>query len=91
MLPCAFWPVPPRPVTGPVAAEGSGPVLVIGTTGDPATPLEQAERVADELAEGHLVVLEGEGHVAYPRSDCVQDLVEAFVVDGVVPPDDARC
>lgn len=91
MLPCAFWPVPSVPITGPVVAEGSGPVLVIGTTGDPATPVEQAERVADDLDDGRLVVLEAEGHVAYARSGCVQDLVAAFILDGAAPADGTRC
>jgi pimeloyl-ACP methyl ester carboxylesterase len=91
MLPCAFWPVPPSPVTGPVVAQGSGPVLVIGSTGDAATPLEQAERVAANLAEGHLVVREGEGHTAYGSSGCVRDLVAAFLIDGTVPAQGTRC
>jgi pimeloyl-ACP methyl ester carboxylesterase len=91
MRPCAFWPVPPRPVTGEVVAEGSGPVLVIGTTGDPATPIENSEAVAEMLAEGHLLVFEGEGHVAYGSSPCVQDAVERYLLDGEVPPDGTRC
>jgi pimeloyl-ACP methyl ester carboxylesterase len=91
MLPCAYWPVPPSPIIGPVVAEGSGPVLVIGSTGDAATPIEQAERVAANLADGHLVVREGEGHTAYLSSECVQDLVAAFLIDGTVPPDGTRC
>jgi pimeloyl-ACP methyl ester carboxylesterase len=91
MLPCAFWPVPASPVTGEVVAEGSGPVLVIGSTGDAATPLEQAERVAENLAEGHLVVREGEGHTAYGSSECVRDIVGAFLIDGTVPADGTRC
>jgi pimeloyl-ACP methyl ester carboxylesterase len=91
MLPCAFWPVPPDPVIGPVAAEGSGPVVVIGTTGDAATPLAQAERVADGLADGRLVVYEGEGHTAYLSSPCVQDVVAAFLLDGTAPADGTTC
>ena len=91
MLPCATWRVPPSPITGPVVAEGAGPVVVIGTTGDAATPVEQAERVAEELADGRLVVLDGEGHVAYMRSPCVQEVVEAFIVRGEAPDDGTRC
>jgi pimeloyl-ACP methyl ester carboxylesterase len=91
MLPCAFWPVPSEPVNGPVLAEGSPPILVVGTTGDPATPVEQAERVAEGLADGHLLVLEGEGHVAFGRSACVQDAVERYLIRGEVPPEGARC
>ena len=91
MRPCAFWPVPPRPITGAVVAEGSGPVLVIGTTGDPATPLANSEAVAATLADGHLLVFDGEGHTAYGSSRCVQDAVAAYLVAGVVPEDGARC
>jgi pimeloyl-ACP methyl ester carboxylesterase len=91
MLPCAFWPVPSRPVIGPVRAEGSPPILVIGTTGDPATPVAQAEAVAAGLADGHLLVYDGEGHVAIGRDDCVDDVVEAYLLDGVLPADGARC
>lgn len=91
MRPCAFWPAPPVPITGEVVAEGSGPVLVIGTTGDPATPVENAERVAATLADGHLLVFEGEGHTAYFSSACVQDAVSAYLLDGDVPDDGARC
>lgn len=91
MRPCAFWPVPPQPVTGEVVAEGSGPVLVIGTTGDPATPVENSEAVAAMLADGHLLVFDGEGHVAYGSSACVQDAVARYLLDGEVPDDGARC
>lgn len=91
MLPCAYWPVAPAPVTGPVRAEGSGPILVVGTTGDPITPLAQAERVAEALADGHLLVHEGDGHGAYGSNGCVREAVERYLVDGVVPDAGTRC
>jgi pimeloyl-ACP methyl ester carboxylesterase len=91
MLPCAFWSVPAEPVVGPVRAEGSPPILVLGTTGDPATPVEQAERVAAGLADGHLLVFDGEGHTAYGRDACVDRVVEAYLVDGSLPAPGARC
>ena len=91
MLPCAFWPVPPDPVNGPVRAEGAPPILVIGGTGDPATPLAQAERVAAGLADGHLLVYEGEGHTAYRRNQCVDDVVHSYILEGELPPDGTRC
>jgi pimeloyl-ACP methyl ester carboxylesterase len=91
MLPCAFWPVPPDDVTGPVRAEGSPPILVIGTTGDPATPIEQAQAVAAGLADGHLLVYDGEGHTAYGQSSCVDDAVAAYLLDGTLPADGTVC
>jgi pimeloyl-ACP methyl ester carboxylesterase len=91
MLPCAFWPVPPDPVTGPVDAEGAPPILVIGTTEDPATPLGQAEQVAAALDDGHLLVHEGEGHTAFAASECVRDAVAAYLIDGDLPAPGTRC
>lgn len=91
MLPCAFWPVVANPVTGPVAAEGSPPILVIGTTGDAATPLAQAERVAANLADGHLLVYDGEAHTAYGRTACIDDLVDAYLLNGALPPEGTVC
>ena len=46
-------------------ATGAPPIVVIGTTGDPATPYEYAENMADQLASGVLVTFNGEGHLAY--------------------------
>jgi pimeloyl-ACP methyl ester carboxylesterase len=91
MLPCATWPAPVDPVHGPVAATGSPPILVVGTTGDPATPLEQAERVAEQLADGHLLVFDGEGHTAYGQSACVDGHVERYLLDGTLPPPGTVC
>jgi pimeloyl-ACP methyl ester carboxylesterase len=91
MLPCATWPAPVEPVNGPVAAEGAPPILVIGTTGDPATPVEQAQRVAAGLADGHLLVLDAEGHTAFFSSECIQDAVTRYLVDGALPAPGTVC
>jgi hypothetical protein len=80
-----------NPVTGPVAAEGSPPILVIGTTGDAATPLAQAEQVAANLADGHLLVYDGEAHTAYGRTACIDDLVDAYLLTGALPPEGTVC
>ncbi|MBA2495527.1 MAG: alpha/beta fold hydrolase [Acidimicrobiia bacterium] len=91
MVSCAFWPVAAEPINAPVVAEGAPPIVVVGTTGDAATPVEQAERVAATLADGHLVVSEGEGHTAYLSDECVADLVDAYLIDLALPPPGARC
>ncbi|MFF9690067.1 alpha/beta hydrolase [Streptomyces sp. NPDC014623] len=90
---CAGWPVEGEHDTPEVSAPGAAPVLVIGTTGDPATPYEGARRMADELGEGVGVMLtnEGEGHGSYGESACVTSLVDAYLLEGKVPADGRTC
>lgn len=89
---CEFWPFPPTGERDEIHAEGAAPIVVIGTTGDPATPFAWAEALADQLDSGTLITYEGEGHTAYQAgSDCVDDAVEAYLVDGTVPDDDLTC
>jgi hypothetical protein len=67
------------------------PVLVVATTGDPATPYEWAARLTDALGPARLLTWEGEGHTAYPKTDCVTEAVNRYLLDGDLPADGARC
>lgn len=88
---CAAWPVPGVDSRAAVTAPGAGPILVIGTTGDPATPLRWAESLAGQLESGVLLTYEGDGHTAYGESLCVNEIVERYFLSGEVPAEDARC
>ncbi|MFI1222388.1 MULTISPECIES: alpha/beta hydrolase [unclassified Streptomyces] len=90
---CAQWPVEGEHETPETSAPGAGPILVVGTTGDPATPYEGAQRMADELGEGVGVMLtnKGEGHGAYGGNDCVTSTVDDYFLDGKVPADGKTC
>lgn len=89
---CGQWDAPPVREPGPVRAAGAAPILVVGTTGDPATPYAWAQALAGELESGRLLTYEGEGHTAYMRSgDCVNDAVDAYLIDGVLPGEGATC
>ncbi|HEY8456820.1 MAG TPA: alpha/beta hydrolase [Actinopolymorphaceae bacterium] len=91
-LTCAEWPVKPTGKPGPLRAVGSKPILVIGTTRDPATPYEWSVRLADQLASGVLLTREGDGHTAYMQGNvCIDEAVEAFLIDGQPPADGTRC
>jgi len=90
--PCAQWVYPPTGVREPILAEGAAPIVVVGTTNDPATPYEWSVALADQLASGVLVSRFGEGHTGYNKgSACVDDAVESYLVDGVVPADGLEC
>lgn len=90
---CAEWPVEGEHETPETSAPGAGPVLVVGTTGDPATPYEGARRMADELGRGVgvLVTNRGEGHGAYGSNDCVTSTIDDYFLAGKVPADGKAC
>lgn len=88
---CAVWPAPPTRTVGPVAAPGAPPILVVGTTDDPATPYAWAVNVSKELDHGVLLTRDGEGHVAYFSSACVRDDVQTYLVSGMPPPPGTVC
>ncbi|HTN56545.1 MAG TPA: alpha/beta hydrolase, partial [Microbacterium sp.] len=90
--PCEVWPYPPVGVRAPIAASGSGPIVVVGTTNDPATPYAWSESLAKQLENGVLVTRVGEGHTGYNKGNrCVDTAVESFLIQGTVPKDGLRC
>ncbi len=91
-LPCTYWPAPSTLRTAPVHATGAPPIVVVGTSNDPATPLSGARALASQLQSGRLLIFEGEGHTAYGRgSGCVQETVDRYLVSLVPPKDATRC
>jgi TAP-like protein len=92
-LTCENWPFPVAQQPDSYAAEGSPTILVIGTTGDPATPYQQAVGLAhDVLANGFLLTYKGDGHTAYGRSNtCVEKVVDGFLLDGKLPASEPTC
>lgn len=90
-LSCANWAAPPDP-TSPPAATGAPPILVVSTTGDPATPYEWGVAVARQLPGAALLTFDGEGHTAYSSGDrCVDNAVDAYLVQLKVPAPGAAC
>ncbi|MGE3621238.1 MAG: alpha/beta hydrolase [Acidimicrobiia bacterium] len=88
---CALWPVEPEPLPA-TSAPGTPPILVVSTTGDPATPYEAGVAVAERLESGVLVTHEGDGHtVVLDGNGCITDLVVDYLVDLVAPPDGTTC
>ncbi len=90
MLSCTFWqgkrdPYPAGPATG------APPIVVVGTTGDPATPYENTGNLATMLRVGRVLTWEGEGHTAYPRTPCIVQAVDAYLIDLTVPREGLRC
>ena len=90
-LPCAYWPVKsfalPR-----ITAAGARPILVVGTTRDPATPYRWAQALSRELKSGVLLGWNGDGHTAYMMgSSCVDTIVNSYLIKGAVPRSGTVC
>ncbi len=90
-LVCALWPVPPTGKAEPLRAAGSPPILVVGTTNDPATPFAWSEAMARQLPQGRLLRHEGEGHTAYGENACVSRIGDAYLLTLQLPQGELRC
>ncbi|QGH68389.1 alpha/beta fold hydrolase [Pseudactinotalea sp. HY158] len=90
-LSCTTWPIEATGTRAPIAAAGTPPIVVIGTTRDPATPYAWAEALAEELESGIFLGYDGDGHTAYGNGSCIDPLVEDFLLHGTVPADGTVC
>lgn len=90
---CALWPTPPQPLEPvPTDLEGLAPIVLISTTGDPATPYEDGVAVAKRIPGARLITNEGEGHTIYAQGkSCVDDAVDAYFLDLELPDDGLTC
>jgi len=94
LIACRDWPpargIETEPLT--IDADGAPPIVVVGTTRDPATPLVEAQALASQLHSGVLVTRDGDGHTAYNSgNDCIDDALESFLIEGAVPRDGLSC
>lgn len=87
---CAFWPVPADDVPHAFSAPGLPRVLVISTTGDPATPYLDGVHLAEQM-QAALLTVQGTKHTAFLENPCVDEIAAAYLTDLVLPPADARC
>ncbi len=88
---CTMWPVEEEPLPA-VTAPDAPPIVVVSTTGDPATPYEAGVRTADRLESGVLLTYEGEGHTVVGNGvPCVDEAVARYLVDLEPPEDGMTC
>lgn len=89
---CAEWPYKNVRTPAPVEYSGDSPIVVIGTTGDPATPVDWAASLRKQLGNASLLTWRGEGHTAYGRANsCLEDSVDNYLVSGKLPADNTVC
>ena len=87
---CALWPVKPA-IKIDVTGKGAGPIIVIGTTGDAATPLASTRKMAAALEQGILLIVEANQHTGYGTNDCINTAVDSYLINLTVPVSETTC
>ncbi len=89
---CTFFPEALDPRVA-ITGIGAGPIIVMGTTGDAATPLQSTENMADALEDGRFVIVTADQHTGYTVNQCSHDVIDNYLIDPVAnaPEDGFTC
>ncbi|KUN09917.1 proteinase [Streptomyces yokosukanensis] len=91
-LNCAYWPVKATGEPHRIEAKGAAPIVVVGTTRDPATPYRWAQSLAHQLSSARLLTYAGDGHTAYGRgSSCIDTSINSYLLQDTSPSAGKRC
>ena len=78
---CGIWLVHPSGTAIPTTVPASvPPVLIVGSSDDPATPFSEALGLQEVIPGSYLLERKGEGHTGYGASTCVQERVDAYLI-----------
>ena len=80
---CVFWPIKPD-LRIDISGKGAGPIVVVGTTGDAATPLAGSRTMASTLEDGRLIVVDDNRHTGYGANTCVVQVVDNYLITAKV-------
>jgi pimeloyl-ACP methyl ester carboxylesterase len=85
----------PRPPAteqvGDVHVSGTAPILVVGTTRDPATPFTGAQDLVTRLGGSRLLTFDSTEHTAYTKNACINRAVDAYLLRGTLPRENTVC
>src|SRR5262249_24023552 len=87
---CVYWPVAQKPPLSLTAA-GAGPIVVVGTTRDPITPLQSTKTIAESLEQATLVTVDANQHTGYGTNECVVQAVDTYLIELQVPQKGLEC
>ena len=90
--PCANYPIKTKSDTwfGPYGGRTAHPLLIVGNTYDPATPIHGARAVARLFPGSRLLTYDGWGHGALGTS-CVTRAFDRYYATGALPAPGATC
>ena len=87
---CALWPVK-QAAKVTITGKGAGPIVVVGTTGDAATPLDSTRKMAQSLEKGILIVVDANQHTGYGANSCVVKAVDDYLIELTIPTNETTC
>lgn len=76
---------------GDLHVTGAAPILVVGTTRDPATPYTGAQDLVTRLTGSRLLTFDSTEHTAYTKNACIDRAVNAYLLRGTLPPAGTAC
>jgi hypothetical protein len=76
---CTFWPTK-TDTRVTITGKNAGPIVVVGTTGDAATPLQSSRNMAKALEDGRIIVVTDNRHTGYGSNQCVVDAVNDYLI-----------
>lgn len=90
-LSCQFF--PKLAIASPVIKKiSTTPIIIVGTTRDPATPYTWALDLHRTILNSRLISLNGDGHTGYGHgSSCVDSAVDHYFLTGTPPARDLTC
>ena len=92
LLPCADWPADGLGPDKQVNIAGTAPILIVSTEHDPATPAVWGRKLSTQIPNSGLLVWDAYNHTAYEQgSACIDDAVDAYLLQGNMPSANAVC
>ena len=90
--PCNKWFGHAARKPAPATSTTTAPILVVGTTFDPATPYWWAVALSKQLKTSTLLTYRGDGHTAYGNgSACIDKAVSGYLLTGTMPAPGTVC
>jgi hypothetical protein len=83
--PCSLFTVRPKVSVLPTSVTDAPPALIIGSTGDPATPFAEAQGMTKAYVGSVLLTRVGQGHTGYTASACIRSYADAYLLDVTLP------
>lgn len=86
LMTCSYWMPTKTPPVKYISSADTPPVLVVGASGDPATPYSWAQEVASDFGSARLLTRDGDGHTSYLRgSPCIDTAIDTYLLTRVLP------